>query len=131
MIRYSTIINHVLITENLEREKVCSESRKQELCEARYIIWTLARKFTDISLSKIGIPFGRCHSDVLTGIRRFDNLMFTEIAKEKKYKKYVNYFNDVLQAESNKHIIRPYTPGRIAWKRNRPMTRNLELFLHN
>lgn len=57
-------------------------NRKREVADARFVFFTLARKYTNNSLSAIGLflksdwkPKGFDHSSVLHGIKQCDNLL--------------------------------------------------------
>jgi hypothetical protein len=121
---YEQIINFVILKENQNREDVFGSSRKPEFCETRYIIWKLGRKFTLLTFGKLGVPFDRGHSDVLLGINRFDDRMFTEPKIAEKYQFYEVYFKKVLKIENELHVFKPYQPGKMSWMRNRPVTLN-------
>jgi chromosomal replication initiator protein len=72
------IVSFICQAYDISAQELSSRSRKKRNVLARNTAFYLARKYTDLSLEKIGKQFNRRHSTVLKGI----NFVKREISKK-------------------------------------------------
>lgn len=59
-------------------EKMTSNARAYHVSDARFIMWYMLRKFTQMTLMDIGVMFNRDHTSVMYGVNRCSDLIKTE-----------------------------------------------------
>ena len=92
----SYIIKILMRYYNLSKTDLLSKSRSSELVKYRQIGMYLMRKYTKMSLARIGKIFDRDHSTVICSIKKVE--IYYEIEKKYKYE-----LDELMQVLENKH----------------------------
>ena len=69
-----TILNDVSAKLMIPVEVIRNKGRKREVVDARFIYYRRARKCTKASLAQIGLPVGRDHATVFSGLKQSKNI---------------------------------------------------------
>lgn len=81
IVRYSAaqeIIKAVCAALELDEKDVKSRNRSNDNAEARFIIFYLLKRYTDLGLKKIGKELGRHHTTVIYGLETYQKLIDTK-----------------------------------------------------
>ncbi len=99
-----------IIQDEVEREfgfKIIFNSRKRQHVYARSICFYLAREYTKLSLSKIGIFYGKKdHATVMHGCRKSENDYVLIPNYRAKLLKIINNVSDFFPKRNNRELIK-------------------------
>lgn len=79
------ILEAVCATFGETRSDLISPQRRQKLCWARHAFWRLARRHTRMSLPALGRWLNKDHTSVMSGLRRAEKLIATNLDWRAKY----------------------------------------------
>ena len=86
VITSDNIINIVLKTFGIDTKSFHSKSRKKEIVQARQAAMALCKRFTDLSVVRIGEAIGgRDHATVLSAFKKVDDMLQTDPVFSQKY----------------------------------------------
>tara|TARA_R110002051_G_scaffold5699_1_gene28876 strand:- start:55 stop:564 length:510 start_codon:yes stop_codon:yes gene_type:complete len=74
------------------------ESRERDLCYTRYIFYKLCKDFTFSTLAQIGSVVNKHHTSVVSGLKQFDNITFTN---DRQYLNPYHQLRDSLESKFN------------------------------
>ncbi|WP_372938492.1 helix-turn-helix domain-containing protein [Seonamhaeicola sp.] len=107
-IRVEDILNAVCRYFSLNARDIFTTTRKADLVEARHFYFYMARRYTRLSMEKIGtvpLNYGKekpyDHSTVLHGIKKIDNLIDTY----RDYKEIAIELNSTIEYYTDNNII--------------------------
>ncbi|MBD3197996.1 MAG: DUF4406 domain-containing protein [Candidatus Lokiarchaeota archaeon] len=78
------ILQHISEKLRIETKKIISVSRKRTYRDARFVFCYLAKKYTKLSLEKIGLYINRDHSSVIHALKQCDNIYDVELQQKIK-----------------------------------------------
>ena len=119
-----------LIKEKVEEHFEVNLSKKCRVRRnvgARYVYYKLCKDFTFCTLSEIGLEIDRHHTSVVSGLKQFDNAMFTnDIYVLNPYKELKNFFYNTLLVEQHQN---QYTTMKELYKQHVQLKKKYELLI--
>jgi hypothetical protein len=81
-VTFQSIVKLVLDETRIDHREIWSQRRSPYLTHARFVIWALAKHFTELSFPTMGRLSKRCHTTVLHGVRNGVKLPLYEKLKK-------------------------------------------------
>ena len=117
-----------VIREKVEEYFKLNLSKKSRVTKnvgARYVYYKLCKDFTFCTLSEIGLEIDRHHTSVVSGLKQFDNSVFTnDIYLLTPYKELKKFFHNTLLVE---HHQNQYTTMKELYKKHVELKKKYEL----